>query len=216
MGCGDVLYVLLSFKTLGSVVIDCACTIDGPVLSQTDLYLLNTDLQLNPIISHNSDTDFHLVFNLATGQTGGFNNEARDRDLPFVQKDEPATLPRVSELILITDLSPWCTIVKNERGVTMSDMCTALWKEYTENFVTDSEFAALPPRLQEQVKRSAAHNAQASWGGMYYTPQPPNRFKRIDWLREKVYFDGLLKRDKYSVDRLGYRAPNIFVVQLLS
>ena len=188
-------------------------TIDGPVLSQTDLYLLNTDLQVNPIISHNGDTDFHLVFNLATGvfnfilpkvlkftlllgQTGGFNNEARERDLPFVQKDEPATLPRVSELILITELSPWCTVVRNERGVTMSDLCTALWKElvvsnpthnthfltrvcrYTENFVTDSEFAALPPRLQEQVKRSAAHNAQAGWS-MYYTPQAPNRFKRI-------------------------------------
>jgi len=187
----------------------------GPVLSQTDLYLLNTDLHVNPILSSGGDTDFHLVFNLATGQTGGFNNEARDRDLPFVQKDEPATLPRVQELILITELSPWCTVVRNDRGVTMSDVCTALWKEYTDNYVTDGEFAALPPRLQEQVKRTAAHNAQTGWN-MYYSPQAPNRFRRIDWLREKVYFDGLVKRDKYSVDRLGYKAPNIFVVQLLS
>ena len=69
------------------------------------------------------------IYILLQGQTGGFNNDARDRDLPFVQKDEPATLPRVSELILITEISPWCTIVKNERGVTMSDLCTALWKE---------------------------------------------------------------------------------------
>ena len=40
---------------------------DGPVLTQTDLYLLNTDLQVNPIIAHNGATNFHLVFNLATG-----------------------------------------------------------------------------------------------------------------------------------------------------
>jgi len=188
----------------------------GPVLTQTDLYLLDTHLEVNPIIAHNGNTNFHLVFNLATGQTGGFNNEARDRDLPFSQKDQPATLPRIQELILITDLSPWCTIVKNERGVTMSDVCTALWKEYTENNVTDAEFAALPPRLQEQVKRTAQHNSQAGWN-MYYSPQqPPQRFRRIDWLREKVYFDGLVKRDSYSVQRLGYQAPNIFFVQLLA
>lgn len=64
-----------------------------------------------------------------TGQTGGFNADARDRDLPFTAKDEPATLPRVQQLVIITDMSPWCTIVKNENGVTMSDVCTKIWKE---------------------------------------------------------------------------------------
>ena len=86
----------------------------------------------------------------------------------------------------------------------MSDVCTALWKEsvsvdrllqryvfadwvairYTENNVTDTEFSALPPRLQEQVKRTAQHNAQAGWN-MYYSPQQaPNRFKRIGELSQ--------------------------------
>lgn len=41
--------------------------VDGPVLSQTDLYLLGTELQINPILQHEGDTDFHLVFNLMTG-----------------------------------------------------------------------------------------------------------------------------------------------------
>jgi hypothetical protein len=36
-----------------------------------------------------------------------------------------------------------------------------------------------------------------------------------DWLREKVYFDGIQRRDGYSVQRLGYKAPNIFTVHLL-
>ena len=43
------------------------------MLSQTDLYLLNTDLHINPIISHNGETDFHLVFNLATGRSSIFS-----------------------------------------------------------------------------------------------------------------------------------------------
>ena len=136
---------------------------------------------------------------LLTGQTGGFNNEARDRDLPFVQKDEPAVLPRVTDLILITELSPWCTIVHNDHGVTMSDVCTALWKEYTENYVTDAEFAALAPRLQEQVKRTA-HNAASmgQWGGYYGTP-PPNRFRRIGMFIFALSFVHLLiMRDRLA------------------
>jgi hypothetical protein len=39
---------------------------DGPVLSQTDLYLLNTELELHPIMA-NTHGNFHLVFSLITG-----------------------------------------------------------------------------------------------------------------------------------------------------
>jgi hypothetical protein len=44
-----------------------ACPTDGPVLTQTDLYLLDTPLQVNPIIAHDGGSNFHLVFNLASG-----------------------------------------------------------------------------------------------------------------------------------------------------
>jgi len=185
----------------------------GPVLSQTDLYLLNTDLEINPILSQ-QDPSFHLLFNLLTGQTGGFNPAARDRDLDFTAKDQPATLPRVSQLIIITELSPWCSIVRNEHGVTLADVCTTMWKEYTENFVTDAEFAALPPRLQEQIRRVAIHNSQGGQWGFNTPAAAPNRFRRVDWLRERTFFDGLKKRDNYAISRLGFKAPNIFVMEL--
>jgi hypothetical protein len=90
--------------------------------------------------------------------------------------------------------------------------------------------------LQEQVKRAASHNAQggASGWNLYYSPAvATSRYKRvgellivvyflsviyifIDWLRERTYFEGLVKRDSYAVTRLGYKAPNIFVMQLVS
>jgi hypothetical protein len=98
------------------------------VLAQTDLYLLGSEVSLNPILTV-THPNFHLVFNLQTGQTGGYSLDNRDRDLPFSQKDEPATLPRVQQLIIISDLSPWCTIVKNEKGVTLGDVCQQIWKE---------------------------------------------------------------------------------------
>ncbi|KAN0075537.1 hypothetical protein V8E55_011560 [Tylopilus felleus] len=189
----------------------------GPVLSQTDLYLLNTELQLHPIL-HGTDSGFHLIFNLVTGSTGGFNSEARDRDIPFTAKDEPATLPRVTDLIIITELSPWCTIVHNDRGVTMGDVCGTIWKEYTENHITETEFSSLPPRLQEQVKRVAQNNqGSGGWpGAMYYNTPQPNRYKRVDWLRDKIYFEGLGRKDHYTASRLGFNAPNIFVMNLAS
>jgi len=188
----------------------------GPVLSQTDLYLLQTELEVNPIFTQ-GDPEFHLLFNLLTGQTGGFNPAARDHDLDFTAKDQPATLPRVNQLIIITELSPWCTVIRNDQGVTLSDVCTTMWKEYTENFVTDAEYAALPSRLQEQIRRVAIHNSQMTQGNQWGFGTPaavPNRFKRVDWLRERTFFDGLRKKDNYAISRLGFKAPNIFVMEL--
>lgn len=42
--------------------------VDGPVLSQTDLYLLNPHLEVNPILQL-QNPKFVLSFNLATGMS---------------------------------------------------------------------------------------------------------------------------------------------------
>jgi hypothetical protein len=47
--------------------------------------------------------------------------------------------------------------------------------------------------------------------GSSHTHAPP-----ADWLRERVYFEGLMKKDQYAIGRLGYKAPNIFVMMLAS
>ena len=120
---------------------------DGPVISQTDLYLLKPNLQIHPILtkSHN----FILIFNLLTGAsvilgnliskmsclltcegyTGGFNEQQTDRDHPFEQANQPATLPRVSVMHIVTERSPWCTTIRNESGVTLGDICGQMHKE---------------------------------------------------------------------------------------
>ncbi|KAH9890514.1 hypothetical protein C8Q73DRAFT_704565 [Cubamyces lactineus] len=187
----------------------------GPVLSQTDLYLLGTELELHPILA-NESASFQLIFNLSTGQSSGYNPESRDRDVPFTQKDEPATLPRVEELIIITECSPWCTIIKNPQGVTLGDVVTMLFKDYSDKMVTDKEFESLPPRQQEQLRRYAASAAGSGGNWQFYSPAPapPTQYRRADWLREKVFFDKLIKRDHYAKQRLGFTAPNIFVLVL--
>lgn len=121
---------------------------DGPILSQTDLYLLNPEVELNPILEGKSDNQ--LQFHLVTGKQRpiyhnakpprrvviGFTTSARapNTDSPFVGKDEPATLPRVSQLIVISRLSPWCTIIRKDTGITIGDLCSAIYKEYDMSF----------------------------------------------------------------------------------
>lgn len=37
-----------------------------------------------------------------------------------------------------------------------------------------------------------------------------------DWLRDKVFFEKLVRKDSYAKARLGFSAPNIFVMLLNS
>lgn len=101
----------------------------------------------------------------------------------------------------------------------MADVCSTVWKDYTDNYVTEQEFNSLSPRAQEQVKRAAMHNlltTQPNSSPYYPHVAPPSRYKHVDWLKERKYFDGLRRDDDYVQSRLGFKAPNIFVMDLVS
>ena len=98
--------------------------------------------------------------------------------------------------------------------------CLISDSRYAEHSITDLEFNSLNGRMQEQIKRTAAANLQnmqpqqAAWG--YYPAPAPERLRRVDWLREKVYFEGLVRDDHYAKTRLGFKAPDIFVMELVT
>jgi len=203
----------------------------GPVLSSTDLYLLQAAqgcdaLELHPMLTHSLGS-FHLVLNLATGMSGGYDNSDSEKDLPFSAGDEPATIPRVQEIYIIAKATPWVTTVtasNDKRGVTLQDFIAAVWQTYGENTITDAEFGSLGVREQERVRRASLNNQMSvmqsggGQGGMngWYSPNAmmggPKTLKRADWLRDKIFFDGLEVDDDYSLKRLGFKAPNIFVM----
>jgi len=143
---------------------------DGPILTQTDLYLLKPELEIHSILQEKHPT-LHLSLNMSTGmhhhsksstslhlsydqreRERWSNREERnwllthsfvlfcfsfwkgqwqdDTGNEFKEKGEPAVLPRVNQLYIISEFSPWCTTVKNEQGVTLGDVCTTIWREY--------------------------------------------------------------------------------------
>lgn len=195
----------------------------GPILKQTDLYLLGVPLELNPILKAAEDK-FHLSFDIRTGHAGGFDPANRDRDLEFTQRQQPATLPRVEELILISKWSPWCTVVKNVAdGVTMEDVLNAIHNDYAKKTITEGEINSLKPRQQDQLRRFAQSNANHlnnMWNAQPYYAQasavPPGQWKRCDWLKDRCWFERLNNtgEEHYIKQRLGYNAPNIFVMDL--
>jgi len=178
-------------------------------------------LELNPILTH-SLKSFHLVFNLSNGTPGGFDNADPQKDLPFTQGDEPATIPRVEELYIISKLSPWVTTIKAsnpKRGVSLQDIIATTWSTYGENMITDAEWNSLGVREQERARRAAINNQMMAqnpgYGGYPYgspSVNPNQKLRRADWLRDKIFFDGLEQDDDYSLKRLGFKAPNVFVM----
>ncbi|TFK25751.1 hypothetical protein FA15DRAFT_668089 [Coprinopsis marcescibilis] len=191
----------------------------GPALTQTDLYLLDIPLELHPVFRR-ADPKFILHFDLTNGQTIGYDPSDPSVTLTMTQKDHPATLPRVCQVIIITKNSPWCTIVTNDSGVTVQDICIKLWQEYSQNTVTDAELGSLSPLLQDRIRRMANSRAQWTQGYQPYSqPHQNMQLKRYDWLMDRVTFECLTKdatADNYIKQRLGFTAPNIFLMELTS
>lgn len=223
----------------------------GPVLTGIELYTLQAAqgikcLQLNPILTQTNDA-FHLVFNLSLNQDlGGYTQAEPNKDIPFTpHEDEPATFPRVAEMYIITKYSPWVTHVENPGGITLKDVCVALWQTYNGKTgkapdVTDTEFSWLPVRVQDKFKREheanvaraaaeererayTGHNthwaAQYSPGGRSPGPRPVDAkvvIKRPTYLNGRLWFDGLDFNEDYAMSRLGYKAPNIFTLSLIT
>ena len=73
---------------------------------------------------------------------------------------------------------------------------------------TSGSFIRLPRRCSSSVSvRSAVHYCPSSC-------KPDMICLMADWLRDKVYFQALEKNDNYAISRLGFKAPNIFKMDL--
>ena len=86
---------------------------------------------------------------------------------------------------LFNDLQRVCHLIIAISFFTSADIYTYfIFYSYTEHDVTEDEFNKLNPRSQDQLRRSASTNLQASqpqtqpWG--YYTPAAqPDRLRRV-------------------------------------
>ncbi|EJD48706.1 hypothetical protein AURDEDRAFT_183264 [Auricularia subglabra TFB-10046 SS5] len=210
------------------------------------------------------DQNLMLRYDVSTGDTKVFVANSHQVADFGQYASLPATLPRLSEIIIITRASPWITTIRSPGGVTISDIFVGLYRDYCDVEVTQQEFDQLGVREQDQLHRRAGrsvspHRPQGTPGygalGLaqdpYVTPYmgygAPQRYSpygppvpldpygatpgargrspreapgsvmafRTDWLLGRCMFNGLRRDEAYCKTRLGYNAPNVFVLELV-
>jgi len=191
----------------------------GPVLSQTDIYLLGATLIVNPLLLQLSNSSHHIQFNIQTGVSSliATSNPGDLQEVTAEHYEQPAVLPRCTVIHVITRHSPWCLTVENEQGVTVRDLLSRLFTFYDE-LITEPEWSSLSAHHQHLIKRAQGVGMAAlhSPGGFQYMAQNPSmiRAHRRDWLLEKAFLEELHVDDEYANNRLGFKAPNVLVMEL--
>ncbi|KZV84876.1 hypothetical protein EXIGLDRAFT_676680 [Exidia glandulosa HHB12029] len=198
----------------------------GPVLPQQMLYQLRATLRIHPVLE-GKRKDFHLAFDIRTGEAGALNNNSNVRSAQELGplRDAPATHPRVEQLYLITNKSPWYTLVENKKGVTVGDVISQITVDYRK-YVTEWEWTQLSAFVQERMRR-AAITAEQEEHDAYYTagrpapPAPPagaiipsegRAYRRFLWLKENTWLEVLTHDDKLVEHRFGFKAPDCLVM----
>ncbi|KZV94503.1 hypothetical protein EXIGLDRAFT_515301 [Exidia glandulosa HHB12029] len=231
------------------------------VLSPSELYNFEgVQPEIHPLLAL-KDEKLMLRYDMETGDTKVFVANSHEEADFGKYAARPATLPRLSEILLITRSSPWVTTVRNPSGVTLADIFVQLWKDYSNVDVTKDEFDQLGLRQQDQLQRRIARSnsprgmgmpgTTAGYGPLPLAPDPyapyghgaygyspyaapldpfgygspgrgrsPGRgpgvlARRTDWLLGKCIFNGLRRDDEYCRARIGYVAPNVFVLELV-
>lgn len=180
--------------------------IDGPVHNARTATLLDTTFEVNPILRHlppQSDEnrlEYNVLFSLSTASL--FKDK---QEISWVDgRDEPAVLPRLETLTLISEHFPWMIYVKAsdaDVGVTCADVMEALNKDLHKSFSKDEVDKWSKGRL-EKISAVYHYNRKAKEG----VPGGAlgKGFRRVDYLSEYTIFDGIEYDDAMARERFGF------------
>ncbi|KAL1746494.1 hypothetical protein HDZ31DRAFT_62165 [Schizophyllum fasciatum] len=185
----------------------------GPVLTPLLLKVTNAALELNPILMPPPDDPNerqHLRWNM-TFPTSHCQRSDDNPNASWMRgRNEPATFPRLTELRLVPDKTPWPLTVRAADpalGVTAGEVIEAL-KEDMYRFTARADYEALARAERHAVGRAYAANrapAPGVVGGAL-----GEGMRRFDFLGAHRMFGGL------EVDAGGARTaglPAVFVLR---
>ena len=168
--------------------------------------VLDTIFEVNPILRHlppQSDEnrlEYNVLFSLSTASL--FKDK---QEISWVDgRDEPAVLPRVETLTLISEQFPWMISVRAsdaDVGVTCSDVMETLHKDLHKSFSRDEVNRWSKERL-EKISAVYHYNRQAKEnvpGGAL-----GKGFRRVDYLNEYTIFDGIEYDEAMARERFGF------------
>lgn len=183
-----------------------AHSIDGPVHKARVATLLDTTFEVNPILRHyppqldENRLEYNVLFSLSTASL--FKDK---QEVSWVDgRDEPAVLPRLETLTLISEHFPWMIHVNAsdaDVGVTCADVMEALHKDLHKSFSKDEVNRWSKGRL-EKISAVYHYNRQAKEG----VPGGAlgKGFRRVDYLSEYTIFDGIVYDEAMARERFGF------------
>ncbi|KAG8871153.1 hypothetical protein FRB97_008961 [Tulasnella sp. 331] len=171
-----------------------------PVLTVHHLLRANKDIALNvnpSISSASAGSTFPLIADLRVTpelKVWVMPKKGEEKKVEMWNGwDEPATLPKLNRITIISPMIEGELAIENSKGVTCGDVFHALYA-YAQTQLP-------PPQLSQR------HMPFATW-------QPPPPQKRVDEWVEQTCFKGLRKDENYVKSRLGWADPACFVVEL--
>jgi hypothetical protein len=180
--------------------------LDGPVHVARVATLLNTTFEVNPILRHlppQSDEnrlEYNVLFSLSTASL--FKDK---QEVSWVDgRDEPAVLPRLETLTLVSEHFPWMIHVRAsdaDIGVTCADVMEALYKDLHKSSSREEVNKWSKERL-EKISAVYHYNRQAKEG----VPGGAlgRGFRRVDYLSEYTIFDGIEYDEAMARERFGF------------
>ena len=179
---------------------------DGPVYNARMATLLDTTFEVNPVLRHlppqsdDNRLEYNILFSLSTASL--FKDK---QEISWVDgRDEPAVLPRLETLTLISEHFPWMIHVKAsdvDVGVTCADVMEALYKDLHKSFSRDEVNRWSKGRL-DKISAVYHYNRQAKEG----VPGGAlgKGFRRVDYLSEYTIFDGIQYDEAMARERFGF------------
>lgn len=128
-------------------------------------------------------------------------------------RDAPATFPRLKELRIISEATPWIIPVrasKEEIGVTCAEVIEAIARDMYKN-TGKAEFEALPPHVRNEVRAAYKHNRSP-------LPNVPggrlgDGLKRLDFLGKNSVFGGVELNERVIRKTFRDKMPGVFVLK---
>ncbi|WWD17496.1 hypothetical protein CI109_101937 [Kwoniella shandongensis] len=123
------------------------------------------------------------------------------------ERFQPATSPKVEELILLHDTTGWCIRVANRLGVNITDVLTGIFDFFASPLYVD-ELGEMHPRAVRVMEQQYFEKRAQGFHDIF------EGYRKSDALLGMTYFNGIRYNDDLVMRKLNYVATNVLVLSL--
>jgi hypothetical protein len=192
---------------------------DGPVLTPLQLKVVEERLEINPLllpVPEEEEKPTHLNWNMLMPASLVHRSDDHHQISWSKGRSEPATFPRITQLIIVSSHFPWRINVRaqdQEAGVTCGEVIDTIARSM-DKLTSASEYNDLSKEKKSMVKRAYRHNRSRS------ADVPGGRLgegmKRMDFLCDLTEFGGLEVDERIVQKTCSVALPGYVVLRCVN